>query len=353
MRNSVLRRIAWAGLALAALTGLTGCGELTIRTWVKVIEADSTGYVLLDLPGSQPLPLTRIQGGILATIVMDTTTLPAPIEGTLTVEKIRLAASNAALSYVCAWANPELPSEGTVYLDVLGGHGSTEVTTNLRTFSGFGQIVTELSTSTVLTLEGDLLTAFLGAAESGSADGLFATRAPFEGTSMLSGIPVIFSMDLAVTNESTPPVIYADHIAHCAHRWAEQGTASYHGVNSKSSYLRAWPGDLPKPPRAIALSDLGVVPGDTLQLDTLGFYSNTTKLEDGNQQVMTAVFSSTNQVLASSQQKRIPGAIDAGTDINTGGFTKCLILCSFVSSDIPQDFRVDPSTSVVVPAGAN
>jgi hypothetical protein len=358
-KTGAVRRIAWIGAGLVALLGLTGCGELTIRTWVKVIEADSTGFVKIG--AGVPLPITRIQGGFLANIVMDTTTIPAPLEGTLVVEEIRLAAiQDGPLQYVCAWANPNLPSEGTVFLDILGGEGSTQVDTNLRTVSGFGGgIVTDVATSTELNLEGDLLTAFLGAAESGAADGLFATRAPFVGTSELAGLPVLFSLDLGVTNDTTPPVFDADNLYNCAYYWEGQdtgvlNTAVYHGMNSKSSYLRAWPGDDPKPPRVISLADLGIAPGETLKLDTIGAYADTTKLEDGTKTTMTAVFSSTNQLLGTGQRNRIPGAINAGADVDTGGFLKCfLIFCSFQSSDISQDFRVDPGLSVVVPAGAN
>ena len=355
-KMGTMRQTALAGAALAALTCLTACGELTIRTWVKVIENDSTGSVTFDLPNSQPLVLERIQGGFLANIVMDTTTIPLPIEGTLVVEEIRIAAAQAGpLQYICAWANPAMPSTGTVFLDILGGHGSTHVDTHLRTVAGFGGgVITEVSTSTDLNLEGDLLTKFLGAADTGSADGLFATRAPFLGTSNLGGIPVIFNLDLGVTNDTTPPVFDEDHAYNCTFYFEEQGTALYHGVNPKSSYLRAWPGDNPRAPRIISLADLGVAPGDTLPLDTIGAYAELLELQDGGKTAMTAVFSSTNQLLGTDKQKRIPGAIEAGTDINTGGFLKCfLIFCSFQSSEITQDFRVDPGVDVVVPAGAN
>ena len=351
-----MRRVALAAAGLTALLGLTACGELTIRTWIKVIESDSTGSVRFDLPNARPFVLERIQGGFLATIVMDTTTIPGPIEGTITVDEIRVAAAEPrVLQFVCAWGNPTLPSTGTVFLDILGGQGSTQVTTNLRTTSGFGGgLVTELSTQTQLNLEGDLLNSFLGAAESGAADGLFATRAPFVGTSELSGIPVIFSLDLGVTNDTTPPLFDADHLENCAFYFEEQGSALYHGVNAKSSYLRAWPGDSPTAPRVIALADLGVAPGETLRLDAIGSYADTTTLEDGSKTTMTAVFSSTSELRASSQRNRIPGAIDAGTDINTGSFLSCfLIFCSVQSSDIAQDFRVDPTRTVVVPPGAN
>jgi hypothetical protein len=358
MGKTTTGRLALAAAALLALTTLTGCGELTIRTWIKVIENESTGFVKFDFPNAQPFPFERIQGGFLATIVMDTTTIPAPISGTITVEEIRVAALQPGpFQYICAWANPALPSTGTVTLDILGGHGSTSVTTNLRTLAGFTGTTTDVTAPTELTLEGDLLTKFLGAAESGAADGLFETRAPFEGTSTAGGIPVIFNLDLGVTNDSTPPVFDADHLYNCSYYWEpDQGSALYHGVNSKSSYLRAWPGDKPLAPRVIALAELGdgVVPGDTLDLATIGEYAELAELKDGDHHEMTAVFSSTNELKGTGQRYRIPGAIDAGTDINTGGYLSCfLIFCSFQSSDIPQDFRVDPGTTVVVPNGAN
>lgn len=357
--NEMKGRLGVAAAALLALTTLTGCGELTIRTWIKVIEAESTGSVRFDIPNSNPFILERIQGGFLATIVMDTTNIPAPLEGSLVIEEIKVAAAEQNprfLQYICAWRNPNQVSDGTVFLDILGGEGRTAVTTHLRTTSGFGGggTITEVTANTALTLEGDLLNQFLGAAASGSADGLFSTRAPFEGTSNIGGIPVIFSLDLGVTNDTSPPVFDEDHLYNCAFYWEpDQGTAVYHGVNSKSSYLRAWPGDKPLAPRVIDLVQIGAVPGETLDLDTIGEYAELPSLEDGNKRTMTAVFSSTSEIRGTNQRNRIPGAIDAGTDINTGGFTTCfLIFCNFNSSDITQDFRVDPGVAVVVPAGA-
>jgi hypothetical protein len=349
-------RLALAAGALLALTTLTGCGDLTIRTWVKVIEAESSGSIRFFSPTNPPFEFERIQGGFLATIVVNTTDILAPLEGTLSVDDIRLAASEPRqLGYFCAWQDPTQPSVGSVYLDLFGGQGHTQLTANLRTTSGFTGTVTEISAETELNLEGDLLSAFLGASESGSADGLFATRAPFEGTADVGGIQAFFSLDLAVTNDTTPPLFDADHLYNCAWYWEpDQGSALYHGVNSKSSYLRAWPGDEPTAPRVIALADIGALPGETISLAQIGAFSDSTELEDGNKTTMTAVFSSTNQLLGTSERYRIPGAINAGADINTGGYWSCfLIFCSFKSSDIPQDFRVDPGLGIVVPPGAN
>jgi hypothetical protein len=355
-RTKTTGRLALAAGALLALTTLTGCGDLTIRTWVKVIESESSGTIRFFRPDANPFAFQRIQGGFLATIVVNTENLLAPLDGTLSVDDIRLAAEEPVrLGYFCAWQDPTKPSVGTVHLDVLGGSGSTQLTANLRTTSGLTGTVSEISAETNLNLEGDLLGTFLGAADSGAADGLFATRAPFSGTSNVGGITAFFDLDLSVTNDTTPPVFDADHLYNCAWYWEpDQGSALYHGVNSKSSYLRFWPGDEPRAPRVIALADIGAVPGETLRLDALGAFSDTTSLEDGNKKTMTAVFSSTSELKSGNNRYRIPGAIDAGTDVNTGGYWSCfLIFCSFQSSDIPQDFRVDPGVSVVVPPGAN
>ena len=198
---------------------------------------------------------------------MDTTTIPAPIEGTLVVEEIRVAAAQPGpLQYVCAWANPDLPSEGTVVLDILGrpGHRPRWTRTCARPrASPAVASITEVSTSTELNLEGDLLTAFLGAAESGAADGLFATRAPFQGTSSPRRHPGdLHARPRRHQRHDAAPASTTITSTTAASTWEpEQGTAHYHGVNSKASYLRAWPGDSPSAPRVIALADLGVGAG--------------------------------------------------------------------------------------------
>ena len=54
-----------------------------------------------------------------------------------------------------------------------------------------------------------------------------------------------------------------------------------------------------------------------------------------------------------SQRARIPGALDAGSDVGTKTYLECfLIFCTSKPSDIAQDFRIDPAVNVVVPAGA-
>ena len=61
------------------------------------------------------------------------------------------------------------------------------------------------------------------------------------------------------------------------------------------------------------------------------------------------VFSSTNQLLSISEADRVPGAIDAGEDTDTGE-----TWFSEENTDIPEDFEISPSTgfSIVIPQNA-
>ena len=61
------------------------------------------------------------------------------------------------------------------------------------------------------------------------------------------------------------------------------------------------------------------------------------------------MFSSTNVVKKDNQRNRIPGAIDAGTDLSTPPH---FLLLLPIPTDIPQDFAVTNSPTVTVPAGA-
>jgi hypothetical protein len=74
---------------------------------------------------------------------------------------------------------------------------------------------------------------------------------------------------------------------------------------------------------------------------------------DGIDTSLTGIFSATSTVLGASVRTRVPGAIDAGADVQTG-FLSCLVplLCQLISTDVPQDFRIGRSLDVVVPAGA-
>jgi hypothetical protein len=95
--------------------------------------------------------------------------------------------------------------------------------------------------------------------------------------------------------------------------------------------------------------------GDQLKVARVGTYDDITELRDGNLTKVGALFSSSNVVKADDQKARIPGAIDAGTDVTTGSYLKCILwpFCTTVPTDIPQDFAVSTSATVTVPTGAD
>jgi hypothetical protein len=102
---------------------------------------------------------------------------------------------------------------------------------------------------------------------------------------------------------------------------------------------------------AVRLSDLGIAAGDTITLETFGYFSMYPG-DIGTNTNMGAVFSSTNLLLPFQPfvdyWQRIPGAIDAGMPemvTEAPGFIPWLF-------DITEDFRVDPSVTVLVPTGA-
>jgi len=53
------------------------------------------------------------------------------------------------------------------------------------------------------------------------------------------------------------------------------------------------------------------------------------ELRDGTDKKLSGVFSSSNTVLAANQRARIPGALDAGSDVGTKTYLECfLIFCT-------------------------
>jgi|GEM_PF-2042518 len=353
-----VRKACVAALGAALLT-LTGCGPLTIRTWVTVVPDESAGTVTLN--NGAPLAIQRLGGAFLAKVQIDTTELlSGPVQGTIELEDVRLAGFvGGGIGPLCAWGDPAGASAGTVTLDILGGGGSSaNLVLDIRAFTGlsdaFGLPPTELEQEVTFSLGGGLSTeTLLAALRSGSADGLFATTALFEGASEIAGFPVEFVLDLALTNGARPPVFDADLLEFCGPLFAEQGPQIFYGLNSQGSYLRAKGDDEPKAPLVIPLAELGAAPGDLLRIRTVGTYSDDTVLKDGSDRRTSAVFSSTPDVIGAGNRLRVPGAIDAGTNVTTATWLDCvLIFCRFVSSDIPHDFRVDPQVDVVVPPNA-
>jgi hypothetical protein len=354
-----ITRGRWAallGLVALAATGL-GCGQLTIRTWVNVIGDESGGEILLN---NTPQTLSRVQGGFLAVVHLDTRDLPGPLEGTIELADVRVAAqASGNVGKVCTWNDPSGASTGSVSLDLLGGGPSGaqvfldgKATTTLSQFFGIPPVDFEqnvdLSLGSGLTLD-----AFTGALNSGSSDGLFASQTSITGNSSIGPIPVTFTLDLSVTNGATPPGFDADMLEFCGPYFAQQGTSPFYGLNSKSSYLRRQPQDDPKAPLVIALADLGAQPGDTLHISAVGTYARKTLAKDGDDTRLGAVFSASDVLRGPDERYRVQDAIDAGPDVQTFAFWDCfLFFCLPQPTDVPQDFRVDPQVDVVVPSGA-
>ena len=360
MRSRWLVRLLALGLLCF---GSTGCGVYTIRTWINVIPEESSGSVDLVFFG-QPatLALSRVQGGLQGLVQIDTRhLLDQPLEGNFFFEDARIAATGeGALGRVCTWLNPNVLSGGVVQIDLLGGSGaSAAVIMNLRATSQLQQSlhlpIANLSQGAQLPIGAGLtLQTFLDAQTSGDTSGLFASSAQFAGSTNLGGIPATFHLNLELTNGPMPPVLDPDYRFFCNRFFFEQGPDFFYGMNSKSTYLRQELGDDSAPPLAIKLADLGAAPGLTLRLKPVGTYSDVSLLEDGTETRATAVFSSTNEVRSANQRHRITGAIkSAAPGITTESYLECILLfCTLQSSDISEDFRIDPTVDVVIPAGA-
>jgi hypothetical protein len=352
-----MRAVTLAVCAAALMA--TGCGNLTIRSWVKIISDQSSGQVTTDALAGAIFDITELQGGFLGRIVLDTTTLPGPVNGTVNVDDVRILGNTVGiLGVVCIWGNPTVPSTGTINLDILNSKGSTTIGLNIRASARISDLLgippADISQTATFPLNGVGLSQLLNAAVTGSSDGLFATSAALQGDTIILDSPATFTLNIAVTNESTAPVFDPALIPSCAPHFAEQGTDLFYGVNSKGSYLLAGGVDHPQPPTIIKLADLGAAPGSTLKIDRVGTYNDKTELRDGNATKVGAVFSSTNEIKKDNQRNRIPGAIDAGTNVTTGSYLKCLIfpICTSVPTDIAQDFAVTSGATLTVPPGA-
>ena len=120
-------------------------------------------------------------------------------------------------------------------------------------------------------------------------------------------------------------------------------------VNPQATYLHTNIDPAALPAAAIDLSELGLQPGDPIRLDRLGAFDAGSGFT--NQQSMVGVFSSTADLAPSSEAHRVPGAVEAGAEVETRR--------TFNPSptgeptDIPEDFAITGTGTVVtIPTGA-
>jgi hypothetical protein len=123
----------------------------------------------------------------------------------------------------------------------------------------------------------------------------------------------------------------------------------------KATILHVDAADATDPPTIVNLSAAGYQPGDTLKISydvpPSGFspYGCQGPFVGAQGVFLRGVFSSSNQLLASSARARVPGAIDAGQHVNVGP-----TYLNNAPVDIPQDLRVAPPSEFLIgiPPGA-
>jgi hypothetical protein len=363
MRTSRCFRGGFSLIALGVFAATSiGCGQLTMRTWVTIVEGEenTSGYIQLLLPTNPPPnPILDLQGGMLTSVQLDTRDVLGAMIGVIALEDIRIAGDVPTLvGPLCTWNDPDGTSGGTFKMNFLAGTSESEMLMDAKAQTSLsdtlGMPPVDFENAVDFDLGGAMdPAAFLDALNAGTVDGMFATQTSMTNTMNVLGIAAEFAMDLTLTNGPLPPVFDEDLLAYCGHYFDEQGKALYYGINSKSTYLFTR-GDQPVDPLAISLAELGAIPGDTLRITRVGTHATLSLLMDGDLTQVAGVFSATDTVLPSSEAHRIPDAIDAGVNFLSPAYWSCIFVFCFPvpATDIPEDFGIDPEVDVVVPEGA-
>ncbi len=142
------------------------------------------------------------------------------------------------------------------------------------------------------------------------------------------------------------PMVYASHDRTESTTEGPGGTTPTErtvSLDPRATFLRTFRDD-PEPPAILALSELGLSPGDRVRLEQYGEYD----IGNGNTRRQTiGVFSASDRVLGPEEHPRVPDAVDAGPDFETWD-----TYAGYKTTDIPEDFRVDTRVEVTVPDGA-
>ena len=127
MQGQRLAALVFCGL----VSCLSGCGELSIRSWINIDPNASSGTI--DLGSAATQPVNRLQGGFHALLRLDTTDLPGPLTGTVVVEDMRATGETATFGTVCIWNDSSGVSEGIVEYELgTATARGTETPTSLR-----------------------------------------------------------------------------------------------------------------------------------------------------------------------------------------------------------------------------
>jgi len=120
-------------------------------------------------------------------------------------------------------------------------------------------------------------------------------------------------------------------------------------VSPRATFLRTNQ-DTPANPLIVSLGAAGFSPGQTLMIEALGDYSGGPTPDD--RYTLLGVFSASATLLATDQLQRVPDAIDAGLDANTGNTH-----FGALPTNIAEDFLISVTgsfrfTVIMVPDGA-
>jgi hypothetical protein len=224
----------------------TGCGELTIRTWVTLDDEESGGFVTLTFGNGQSVDVDvlRLQGGFLTEVTLNTIEVLGPMDGTLVLRDVRMAGEvGGQIGSLCTWNDPEGSSGGTLTVNLVDGSTETSLfldakaTTWMSEFYGMDPLEFEEALDFDLGAGLDL-DAFLAAFNSGSSAGLFETSSTISSTTNLMGIEAVFNLDLVLTNGAEPPLFDADLLEFCSDEFASQGRATCEAWPTTPSGIR-------------------------------------------------------------------------------------------------------------------
>ena len=101
-------------------------------------------------------------------------------------------------------------------------------------------------------------------------------------------------------------------------------------------------------PGIVNLQNNDIFAGDTILISFEGSVDNYGGSDYHTLEYLIGVFSSTNELLSISEADRVPGAINAGDDFDTGE-----TWFSQENTDIPEDFQITPSTGFLIKVPQN